>query len=104
MLYSCVDRPMTCSGYLFFRKSTWFNSISICKEGYIETQWLIAIGIFLFSKNFIKSSISFSDEPPVEAITGFFVFAILSKRIQSLISALAILIIGRSNFSHKYTD
>ena len=37
---------------------------------------------------------SLSEEPPVETITGFFVFAIFSIRIQSLQSELAILRIG----------
>ena len=44
---------------------------------------MIANGIFRLSKNFTRSSISLRDDPPVDAITGFFVFAIFSIKNQS---------------------
>ena len=50
-------------------------------------------GMLRFSKNVTRSSMSLSDEPPVETITGLRVLAILSIRNQSLRSELAILMI-----------
>ena len=47
---------------------------------------------------------SLSDEPPVETMTGLRVLAIFSIRIQSLMSELAILMIGSSSSTQRSTD
>ena len=47
---------------------------------------------------------SFSEDPPVETMTGFLVFAIFSIRIQSLQSELAILRMGMPNSQQKSTE
>ena len=47
---------------------------------------------------------SFNEEPPVEAMTGFFVLAIFSIKIQSLISELASFMISIPSSVHKSTD
>src|SRR5579862_1204817 len=64
----------------------------------------MARGIWRFEKNVTRSSMSFMDEPPVETITGFFVFAIFSIRIQSLQSELAIFRIGMPSSQQTSTE
>ena len=54
----------------------------------------MASGMLRLAKNFTRSSMSLSDEPPVDTITGLRVVAILSIRIQSLRSELASLMIA----------
>ena len=47
---------------------------------------------------------SFSEDPPVETITGWRAVAIFSISIQSLRSELAILMIGMPSSTHRSTD
>src|ERR1700690_1821303 len=91
-------------GYRFFRKSIWFNWSSPSSVGYAAMQWSRHSGMFLFSKNVTMSSMSLSDMPPMETMTGFFAFAILSMSIQSLQPELAILMNGISKYSMRSTD
>src|SRR5512135_195868 len=102
--YSCVEKPITWFGYRLRRKSIWLSSSSLFSDGYTETQWLIASGMFLDSKNVTRSSMSFSGEPPVDTIAGFLVLAMVSISGQSLMSELAILIIGRPSSTQRATD
>src|SRR6266481_1980123 len=64
----------------------------------------MARGIRRLSKKVTRSSMSFKDDPPVDTMTGFFVFAIFSIRIQSLQSELAIFKIGIPNSQHRSTE
>src|ERR1700753_4059762 len=60
--------------------------------------------MFRLAKEVIISSMSLSDDPPVDTMTGFFVFAIFSINIQSFRSELAILIIGMPSSTHRSTE
>src|ERR1700730_4932797 len=64
----------------------------------------MANGICRLSKNVTRSSRSLRDEPPVETITGFFVFAIFSIRTQSLQSELATLRMEMPSSQQKSTE
>ena len=55
-------------------------------------------------KKVTRSSVSFSDDPPSEAMTGSLVLAIFSIRTQSLMSELAILMILTPNSTHRSTE
>ena len=60
-------------------------------------QWFMAMGMLRCSKKVTMSSVSFSDSPASDTMTGFLVDAIFSRRTQSLESALATLMMGRSS-------
>jgi hypothetical protein len=56
------------------------------------------------SKNETRSSRSFWEVPPLEQMTGLRVLAIFSINGQSLMSELAILMIGNPSSTHNSTD
>ena len=102
--YSCVDNPIVWCGYRWRRKSIWFSSSSWSSVGYMATQWLIASGMLRFVKKVTRSSMSFSEHPPVETITGRRTLAIFSSRYQSFRSELATLSTGMPSSTHRSTD
>src|SRR5215218_4165819 len=102
--YSWVENPMVTSGYRRLRKSIWLSSRSESSLGYSDTQWLIANGMWRFSKKVTIASMLRIDAPPVETMTGFRVFAIFSSNDQSVMSELAILMISMPRSSQRSTD
>ena len=64
----------------------------------------MASGMLRFSKNVTRSSRSFSEEPPVETMTGLRGVAIFSISTQSLTSELAILMIWMPSSTQRSTD
>ena len=56
------------------------------------------------AKNVTMSSMSLSDDPPVETITGFLVLAIFSSSSQSFRSELATFKMGSPSSTHRSTE